>query len=152
MSIFDSVQRFWGIIHDRLSPPADPQPDLSGRNVIVTGSNVGVGFEAAVKFVQLGAARVILGVRSLKKGEDAQAEIERRTGRKGVVEVWQVDMMDYESLKAFAKRVEREMERLDVACLNAGVAQWEYVASQYGWQTTLQVGWEFYLMYSWYAA
>ncbi|KAF2159978.1 hypothetical protein M409DRAFT_60381 [Zasmidium cellare ATCC 36951] len=127
------------MIRDRISPPTDVKPSFKGRNVLVTGSNVGMGFEAAVKFAALGAERLILGVRSLKKGEDAKAEIERRTGKKGVVEVWRLDMGDYESIKAFAKRVDSELEHLDVACLNAGVAHFEYETSQYGWDATLQI-------------
>ncbi|KAK4508495.1 hypothetical protein PRZ48_002234 [Zasmidium cellare] len=123
------------IIHDRLHPPADPQPDLSNRTVLITGANTGVGFEAALKFVALGAAKVILGVRSLKKGEDAKVSIEARTGRKGVVEVWGVDMGDYGSLRGFVGRV----ERVDVAVLNAGVARMGFEEGGYGWESTLQV-------------
>ncbi|KAH9815349.1 Short-chain dehydrogenase/reductase SDR [Teratosphaeria destructans] len=125
--------------HGARNPPKDTRPSFTGRTVIVTGANTGLGFEAAIKFVQLDAAKVILGVRTIKKGEDAKAAIEARSGRNDVVEVWHLDMLDYESIKAFAARAERELERLDIAVLNAGILAARYEQSTYGWEKTLQV-------------
>ncbi|KAI7090050.1 hypothetical protein KC356_g1921 [Hortaea werneckii] len=128
----------WNLYQAKQNPPQDTEPSFSGRIVLVTGSNTGVGFEAALSFVVLGAQKVILGVRSTEKGEDAQAQIEDRTGRSNVVQVWELDMLDYESIKTFADRARSELERLDVAVLNAGAmfATAEY--SIYGWEKTLQ--------------
>ncbi|KAI6857361.1 hypothetical protein D0864_07897 [Hortaea werneckii] len=128
----------WNLYQAKQNPPPDTEPSFSDRIILVTGSNTGVGFEAALKFVALGAQKVILGVRSIEKGEDAQAQIEERTGRLDVVDVWQLDMLDYESIKTFADRARSELERLDVAVLNAGAmfATAEY--SIYGWEKTLQ--------------
>ena len=129
----------WRLIKYRIYPPEDTHPSFKGRNVIITGANVGLGFEASLKFVQLGADRVILAVRSLAKGEAAQKEIESRTGREGCIEVWQLDMLDYESIKAFVKRAEAELDHLDIACLNAGVVFETFQQSAYGWEKTVQV-------------
>lgn len=129
----------WHLVKGKWVPPKDTRPDMTGRIVIVTGANAGVGFEAAVKFVQLGAAKVILAVRTLSKGEDAARRIIDRTGRKGVVEVWELDMMDYSSIQAFAKRAETKLERVDIAVLNAGVAKNDFGMSKYGWEETMQV-------------
>lgn len=112
---------------------------MTGKTVVVTGANTGVGFEAAVKFVELGAQKVILAVRTVSKGEDAARRIIERAGRKGVVEVWQLDMLDYDSIKAFAKRAESQLERLDIAVLNAGVMKNSFGTSKYGWEETIQV-------------
>ncbi|KAK5130599.1 hypothetical protein LTR08_001918 [Meristemomyces frigidus] len=110
----------------RTDPPKKTKPSFAGRTIIITGANTGVGFEASVKFVELGASRVILAVRSIKKGEDARAQIEQRSGRKGVAEVWELDMLDYESIKAFATKVDKEVECLDILVLNAGVIMATY--------------------------
>lgn len=59
----------WHMARDRFVPPKDFKPDFTGRTVIVTGANTGVGFEAAVKFVALGAEKVILACRTISKGE-----------------------------------------------------------------------------------
>lgn len=99
-----------------------PQGSYAGKTVIVTGSNIGLGFEAARHFTRLGATKVILAVRSLQKGEDAKKAIENSTGIKTVVEVWQLDMSSYKSVLDFAARTEKELERLDIALLNAGIS------------------------------
>lgn len=133
------LQFLWHLVKGKWVVPKDTRPDMTGKTVIVTGANSGLGFEAAVKFVELGAEKVILAVRTLSKGEDAARKIIDRTGCKGVVEVWQLDMMDYSSIKAFATRAQTQLERVDIAVLNAGVSKQNFTASQYGWEETLQV-------------
>lgn len=64
---------------------------------------------------------MILGCRSLSKGEAAKTDIETSTQRKGVVEVWQVDLSSYESVKGFCTRASK-LERLDAVVENAGIA------------------------------
>ncbi|KAM0316480.1 hypothetical protein ACHAPQ_011302 [Fusarium lateritium] len=64
-----------------------PTTSFKGQTIIVTGSNTGLGLEAANHFVRLDADVVILAVRSLKRGEAAKASIESSTGRKGVVQM-----------------------------------------------------------------
>jgi NAD(P)-dependent dehydrogenase (short-subunit alcohol dehydrogenase family) len=119
--------------------PKDTHPSFKGRNVLVTGANVGLGFEAAAKFVECGAEKVILGVRTISKGEAAKEQIEQRTGRKGVVEVWHLDMLDYDTIKTFADRVSKELDHLDIAVLNAGCIKIKYTEAQYGFEETMQV-------------
>ncbi|KAL2038248.1 hypothetical protein N7G274_008897 [Stereocaulon virgatum] len=102
-----------------------PTSDFSGKTIIVTGSNVGLGLEAARHFTRLNAEKVILGVRNLDKGEAAKKSIEETTSKLGVVEVWQLDLATYESTKQFAKRVEG-LKRLDAVVENAGIATTRY--------------------------
>ncbi|KAL1592990.1 hypothetical protein SLS59_009460 [Nothophoma quercina] len=99
-----------------------PTGSCAGKTVIVTGSNIGLGLEAARHFTRLGASKVILAVRTLSKGENAKASIEKTTGVKNVVEVWQLDMSSYKSVLEFAVRTEKELERVDIALLNAGIS------------------------------
>lgn len=112
------------------------QPQFAGAYL---QQNTGIGFEAALKLVNCNAKRVILGVRSISKGEDAKVDIEKRTGRKGAVDVWQVDMLDYTSIQNFAARVRNELDTLDYAILNAGIIPATFEKSTYGWESTLQV-------------
>ena len=98
-----------------------PTHSFAGQTVIVTGANTGLGFEAAVHYVRLGATKVIIAVRSIEKGEEARREIERRTkATAGVVEVWQLDLSSYESVKNFARKAE-SLPRIDILLENAGV-------------------------------
>ncbi|KAK0957012.1 hypothetical protein LTR91_022076 [Friedmanniomyces endolithicus] len=109
------------------------------KTVLVTGSNVGLGFEAAALFATLNAEKVILGVRSTSKGASAREHIEKRTGRNGVVDVWELDMGRYASINASADRVNKELPLLHVAVLNAGITAKDYVVGSEGWESTLQV-------------
>jgi NAD(P)-dependent dehydrogenase (short-subunit alcohol dehydrogenase family) len=100
-----------------------PTQSFAGQTIIVTGSNTGLGLEAARHFVRLGATKVILAVRTISKGEAAAENILASTkATKNTVEVWQLDLSDYESIKRFAKRVEG-LERLDAVVQNAGIMQ-----------------------------
>lgn len=94
----------------------------SGGTYIVTGANVGLGFEASKHLVALGAAKVIMAVRNISAGEAAKAKIEEATGTTGVAEVWVLDLASYDSVKAFAKKAETELERIDALIENAAVA------------------------------
>ncbi|KAK5684547.1 hypothetical protein LTS10_004417 [Elasticomyces elasticus] len=131
-------------IYAKFHKPKDSKYSFAGKTVIVTGANTGVGYEAALKFVQQGASKVILAVRSIKKGEDARSRIEAAVGNvkgkeAGSVEVWELDMLSYPSVKAFAARADKELARLDYAILNAGVSPAKYEQSPYGWEQALQV-------------
>ncbi|KAF2833346.1 NAD(P)-binding protein [Ophiobolus disseminans] len=93
----------------------------SGKTYIVTGANVGLGLETARHLVCGSASRVILAVRNTTAGKTAKSDIERSTGRKGVVEVWHLDLASSTSVEAFAAKAEKEIQRLDGVVENAGV-------------------------------
>ncbi|KAJ4301408.1 hypothetical protein N0V90_003500 [Kalmusia sp. IMI 367209] len=99
----------------------------SGRTYIVTGGNHGLGLETARHLVRSQAARVILTVRNNKAGEEAKTDIERSTGRKGVIDLWHLDLASFDSVKAFANKLSSEVERIDAFVANAGVQmdRWE---------------------------
>lgn len=101
--------------------PPYPDNDFSGQTIIVTGSNTGLGLEAARHFVRLNAEKVILAVRSIEKGQAARSSIEESTKRLGVVDVWSLDLSSYDSVKQFAQRAQG-LRRLDVMVENAGIA------------------------------
>lgn len=101
--------------------PELPTKSFSGQTVIVTGSNVGLGFEAARHFARLNASKVILAVRNLPAGEKAKESIESSTNRPGVCEVWKLDLASYDSVKVFAARAS-QLPRLDIVVENAAIA------------------------------
>ncbi|KAE9377536.1 putative short-chain dehydrogenase [Stipitochalara longipes BDJ] len=103
-----------------------PSQSFVGQTIIVTGSNTGLGLEAARHFVRLGAAKVVLAVRSLDRGRVAAESIAKSTGRSGVIEVWELDLASYASVKTLAERAEAELERLDVVVANAAVSTTEF--------------------------
>ena len=118
---------------------AKPTNSFAGRRVLVTGANTGIGFEAAATLASLDADHVILAVRNVDKGMEARRKIEAQGRGKSTVHVWELDMGDYASVQKFAARVEKELPRLDVAVLNAGISPNDYIVGVEGWESTLQV-------------
>lgn len=119
------------LLYSQLFVSIPPQTTpFTNQTIIVTGSNTGLGFEAARLLIQLNAAKVILAVRSLSKGEAAAASIlassninnDRNNKPNDPVrlEVWPLDMSSPASIKSFADRASH-LPRLDAAILNAGI-------------------------------
>jgi retinol dehydrogenase 12 len=122
MSQDGQLKFFFGLMHRQwLEHPKIPTHDFSNQTIIVTGANVGLGKEAARYFVRLNAATVILACRTTAKGEEAQADIEKTTGRKNVLQVWHLDLSSYDSVKAFAAQCDT-LPRIDVLLESAGIA------------------------------
>lgn len=110
--------------------------------MLVTDANTGLGFEAAVKYVALGAEKMILAVRSTAKGEEAKRRILERTGRSSGevnIKILTVDLTEYASVLEFVRRLGQETRYLDVALLNAGLGNPKYEQSPAGWEMALQV-------------
>jgi NAD(P)-dependent dehydrogenase (short-subunit alcohol dehydrogenase family) len=86
-------------------------PDLTGRNVIVTGANSGIGRAAASALAGAGA-RVVLAVRDTDKGRAAAATMP------GETEIRRLDLASLDSIREFAGAWEGG---LDLLINNAGV-------------------------------
>ncbi|KAJ7663868.1 hypothetical protein DFH06DRAFT_1188700 [Mycena polygramma] len=112
--------------------------DLTGKTVIVLGANTGLGFEATKHFATMNPARLILACRSQSKGQAAVEKLKAETGY-SKAELWLVDLADFESVKQFADKFERDGGRLDILVENAAVATDKYEATKDGWESSLQI-------------
>ena len=86
-------------------------PDQTGRTVVVTGANSGIGLAAARQLARVGA-HVVLAVRDEAKGRNAATTID------GSTEVRRLDLADLASVRQFADSWSGD---LDVLVNNAGV-------------------------------
>ncbi|KAI8942915.1 hypothetical protein NX059_000954 [Plenodomus lindquistii] len=119
-------------------PPIAPEVTLEGQTAIVTGSNTGLGLEAARQFLQLDLSRLILAVRSQAKGNIA-ADALRKEFPQAEIAVWDLDMEDPESVSAFATKCQT-LGRIDMVILNAGIQNKDHVLSpKTGKEQTFQV-------------
>jgi retinol dehydrogenase-12 len=121
-----------------LVTPTHPTTDFTGKTVIVTGSNVGLGLEAARHFVRLNCAKLIIAVRTASKGQAAKESILSSTKRTDdCIEVWELDLGNNASVKAFAKRAQ-SLERVDALVENAGISTNNFNVAE-GHEMSLQV-------------
>ncbi|SFS67799.1 oxidoreductase [Halostagnicola kamekurae] len=105
-------------------------PDQSGRTVVVTGANSGIGFEATRVLADRGAT-VVMACRSVDRGESAAEEIRTENGPdlEGELVVAELDLADLESVRSFPERFDEAVNRdgdsseteIDVLVNNAGV-------------------------------
>ena len=103
-------------------------PDLSGKVIIVTGGNSGLGYESVKAFAEKGA-EVILASRSVEKGEAAKKAM---LEVKGNISVLPLDLMDFSSIKSFTEKFQQKYKRLDVLLNNAGIMTTPYFLTKDG--------------------
>ncbi|XP_018582818.1 retinol dehydrogenase 12 [Scleropages formosus] len=113
------------------------QARLSGKIVLITGGNTGIGKETARNLAARGA-RVILACRSVEKGEAAAAEIRSKVSG-AQVEVRELDLADTCSIRAFAQQFLKEVSHLHILISNAGVMMCPYTKTADGFEMHLGV-------------
>jgi retinol dehydrogenase-12 len=115
--------------------PAAPQGDqLTGKIVILTGANsgetsswnglfsanrLGIGLEVAHHMTALSPERLILAVRDPSTATGAFEEVLQRAPKAVKIDLWQLDLGSFESVKTFAKQCQ-SLPRIDVLINNAG--------------------------------
>jgi NAD(P)-dependent dehydrogenase (short-subunit alcohol dehydrogenase family) len=108
-------------------------PDISGKTILVTGGNSGIGYEAARQFAGHGA-HVVLACRDARKGHAAVAAITSEHPRASV-EAMELDLANLASVRAFAEAYRTRHQRLDVLCNNADVMALPYRRTADGFET-----------------
>ncbi|HET8940294.1 MAG TPA: oxidoreductase [Polyangiales bacterium] len=94
-------------------------PNQTGRLAIVTGSNSGIGFEAA-RMLALRGAHVVLACRNMEKGRAALERISRERAD-AKLQLCLLDLSDLRSVSRFAEQFRAGSQRLDLLINNAGV-------------------------------
>lgn len=127
--------------HFVADPQWRPRPNLlTGRVVIVTGANTGLGLETAIQLGKLDPSLIILACRNTDKGVRAREKVINSTGlTEGRVWMWELDLASLASVNGFAQRCERELSRLDVLVQNAGMNTFNWVTTEDGFESTFQV-------------
>ena len=93
--------------------------DLTGKTVVITGANSGIGKETAIVLARLGAS-VTMVARNPVRAEEAVAEIRRRSGS-DQVRVEQADLSNLDSVRAGAEALLANLDEIHVLVNNAGV-------------------------------
>jgi NAD(P)-dependent dehydrogenase (short-subunit alcohol dehydrogenase family) len=111
----------------RLTSASVPDVDLTGKWIIISGGNHGIGREAALTFARWGA-NLILACRDPPSKETHptvvvdECKVEaKKAGHVSEIEWWEIDMANLATVEAFAKRWLETDRPLDILCNNAGI-------------------------------
>ncbi|KAL6890803.1 hypothetical protein GGI43DRAFT_430434 [Trichoderma evansii] len=115
-------------------------PNLSGKVVLVTGGNSGIGFET-VKQLALHGAKVYIGARSESRAKQAISNIlsENPSISKDLLDWLPLDLSSLPNVIKAANALSIAETRLDILINNAGVAAEEFVTTKEGFEQTIGV-------------
>lgn len=105
-------------------------PDQTGRVALVTGANSGLGLETTKALLKSGAT-VVMGCRSLQRGESARQSLLERNYPPSV-DLIALDLADLESINQAAKTLKSQYGRIDLLINNAGVMATPHTLSKQG--------------------
>src|SRR3954465_5149720 len=111
--------------------------DMTGKLVLITGGNAGIGKETAVGLASKGA-HVVFTSRDATRGADALAEIKQRSGN-DAVDGRTLDLASLASVRESAAAFLDRYDRLDVLIDNAGLVLASRSVTEDGYETTFQV-------------
>ncbi|XP_003748476.1 retinol dehydrogenase 12 [Galendromus occidentalis] len=114
-----------------------PRDRVSGKTVVITGGNAGIGRCVSTELVR-GGANLIIGCRNTAKAESLKLECAEK-GFKGKIQVLHLDLQSFASVRKFAQEVIGISPSIDVLINNAalGVPE-EIVKSEDNFEVTFQ--------------
>ncbi len=109
--------------------------NLSGKTIVVTGANTGIGEQTARALASAGA-RVIFACRNAVSGEAAAARA--RTAHPGCqAEFQELDLASFASIRRFTERL--KADRIDALVCNAGLVLLSWAETEEGFERTVGV-------------
>ncbi|KAF1953730.1 hypothetical protein CC80DRAFT_527125 [Byssothecium circinans] len=93
-------------------------PSLTGRVILLSGANTGIGKQTALELAKHDPAQVWVGERNLQTGRQALSDIQAVASPKTAVELLELDLTSLMSVKAAARKLVAQSDRLDILVLN----------------------------------
>ncbi|MEP0710976.1 oxidoreductase [Algoriphagus sp.] len=112
-------------------------PSQKGKIAVVTGANVGLGYETALGLAKQGA-QVILACRDFDKAEKARQKIVKIVPQANL-EIILIDLKNLDTVHGFAEEFLVKYEQLDFLILNAGIMVPPYSKTKDGFESQMQV-------------
>lgn len=95
-------------------------PSLTGKVILVTGGNSGLGKQSILDFARHKPAAIWMGARNMTKAKAAADDIRKQVPG-APIKLLEMDLKSFESVKRAAEKVLAESDRLDILMLNAGI-------------------------------
>ncbi|UTW61265.1 SDR family NAD(P)-dependent oxidoreductase [bacterium SCSIO 12741] len=95
-------------------------PIQEGKIALITGGNIGLGYEIGLQLAKKGAT-IVIACRTVSKGEQALAQMEKSLGSKIHGDVIALDLTNLDSIHSCAQTFISKYTRLDLLINNAGV-------------------------------
>ncbi|EFE41760.1 oxidoreductase, short-chain dehydrogenase/reductase family [Trichophyton verrucosum HKI 0517] len=111
--------------------------DQSGRVILITGGNTGLGKETVLELAKHQPARIYIGARNEQKARKAMEDIQSRLEQTVDIRYLPLDLSSFESIREAAKLFTGDCERLDTLILNAGVMGLDPYRTKDGYEVQL---------------
>ena len=115
----------------------DKTPSLKGKTALVTGGNIGLGFET-VKALASKGAHVLLAARNEEKGKAAVTEVQKLVPN-ARVELLRLDLASQRSIRTAAAEVGKKFSQLDFLINNAGIMAMPEMKTEDGFESQFGV-------------
>ncbi|KAM8714250.1 hypothetical protein ACLKA7_014393 [Drosophila subpalustris] len=113
------------------------ETDETGKIVIVTGSNTGIGKETVLELARRGAT-VYMACRDKKRTDEARLEIIRETNNQNI-HFRELDLASLDSIRKFAADFKKEQNKLHILINNAGIMHCPRMSTKDGFEMQLGV-------------
>jgi len=110
---------------------------LTGKTVLITGANTGIGFETTKDLSKRGA-KVIMACRDTEKANQAKEKIIQENSDANLI-VEKLDLASFASIRSFAAKINNTEEKLNILINNAGVMLHPQSKTVEGFDITLGV-------------
>jgi NAD(P)-dependent dehydrogenase (short-subunit alcohol dehydrogenase family) len=104
----------------------------SGKSVVITGANSGLGYESA-KILSRAGAKVVMACRSLSKGEKARESILQHNPGADLV-IMELDLTSLQSIRNFAGHYKEQNQKLHILINNAGIMMTPFHLTEDGFE------------------
>ncbi|KAH6644719.1 hypothetical protein C7974DRAFT_440260 [Boeremia exigua] len=100
--------------------PSVDIPSLSGKIILITGANSGIGKQTALELAMHNPAQIWVAARTVSSAQEAVRDIQAARPTVDVRFV-QIDLASFASIKAAANTLLAAVAKLDILMLNAGI-------------------------------
>ncbi|KAF2790350.1 NAD(P)-binding protein [Melanomma pulvis-pyrius CBS 109.77] len=114
--------------------PATSIPSLEGKVILITGGNIGLGKAAALALSIHNPAQLWITARNPTTGAAAVTEIRAAAPKTVSVNLLELDLTSFASIKAAAQKFTAQVVRLDILMLNAGIMGGEAAVTKDGYE------------------